>query len=48
MVLEHYPGMTERAIARIADQACARWPLTGCTWSTASADWCRATRSCWS
>jgi molybdopterin synthase catalytic subunit len=31
MVLEHYPGMTERAIARIAAEACARWPLTGCT-----------------
>jgi molybdopterin synthase catalytic subunit len=31
MVLEHYPGMTERAIARIAAAAEARWPLTGCT-----------------
>ena len=31
LVLEHYPGMTERAIARIAAEACARWPLTGCT-----------------
>jgi molybdopterin synthase catalytic subunit len=31
MVLEHYPGMTERAIARIAAEAAARWPLTGCT-----------------
>ena len=31
MVLEHYPGMTERAIARIAAEACARWPLSGCT-----------------
>ena len=31
MELEHYPGMTERAIAAIAEQACARWPLTGCT-----------------
>ena len=31
MVLEHYPGMTERALARIAGEACARWPLTGCT-----------------
>ena len=29
--LEHYPGMTERAIARIADQAAERWPLLGCT-----------------
>ena len=31
MTLEHYPGMTERAIAGIAAQAEARWPLTGCT-----------------
>jgi len=31
MVLEHYPGMTERAIGAIADEAMARWPLTGCT-----------------
>ena len=31
MVLEHYPVMTERAMARIAAEAEARWPLTGCT-----------------
>ena len=31
LVLEHYPGMTERAIRGIAEQACARWPLSGCT-----------------
>lgn len=31
MVLEHYPGMTERAIGRIADEAASRWPLTGIT-----------------
>jgi molybdopterin synthase catalytic subunit len=31
MTLEHYPQMTERAIARIADQAADRWPLLGCT-----------------
>ena len=31
MTLEHYPGMTERAIAVIADQAADRWPLLGCT-----------------
>jgi molybdopterin synthase catalytic subunit len=31
MVLEHYPGMTERAIAGIAAEAERRWPLTGCT-----------------
>lgn len=27
--IEHYPGMTERAIAAIMDQAKARWPLLG-------------------
>jgi molybdopterin synthase catalytic subunit len=31
MTLEHYPGMTERSISRIADQAAERWPLLGCT-----------------
>ncbi len=31
MVLEHYPGMTERAIARIAEEAERRWPLLGVT-----------------
>jgi molybdopterin synthase catalytic subunit len=29
MELEHYPGMTERAIGKIVGQACARWPLFG-------------------
>ena len=29
--LEHYPGMAEAEIARIAAQAMARWPLTGLT-----------------
>ncbi|MCB5943771.1 molybdenum cofactor biosynthesis protein MoaE [Acidocella sp. KAb 2-4] len=29
--LEHYPGMTERELARLADAACARWALRGCT-----------------
>ncbi len=31
MTLEHYPGMTERALARIAAEAEGRWPLLGCT-----------------
>jgi molybdopterin synthase catalytic subunit len=30
MTLEHWPGVTERAITAIVDQALARWPLTGC------------------
>lgn len=29
MDLEHYPGMTERALEEIAEQACSRWPLQG-------------------
>ncbi len=31
MTLEHYPGMTERALAAIAAEAEARWTLQGCT-----------------
>jgi molybdopterin synthase catalytic subunit len=31
MTLEHYPAMTEPAMARIAAQAEQRWPLLGCT-----------------
>jgi len=29
MTLEHYPGMTEKALAGIVEQARARWPLLG-------------------
>lgn len=28
MTLEHYPGMTEKALEEIEAEACARWPLT--------------------
>jgi len=31
MTLEHYPAMTERAIARITAEAERRWSLLGCT-----------------
>jgi molybdopterin synthase catalytic subunit len=31
MTLEHYPAMTGRALAAIAAEAEARWPLAGCT-----------------
>jgi molybdopterin synthase catalytic subunit len=31
LVLEHYPGMTERAIERIAATAAERWPIEACT-----------------
>lgn len=27
LFLEHYPGMTEKALAKIADEAGQRWPL---------------------
>lgn len=30
MTLEHYPGMTEAELERIAKDAEARWPLIGC------------------
>jgi molybdopterin synthase catalytic subunit len=31
MTLEHYPGMTEKALADIAAEAAARWPLAAAT-----------------
>lgn len=31
LTLEHYPGMAEAEIGRHADEALARWPLTGLT-----------------
>lgn len=31
MEIEHYPGMTERALHAIATEAANRWALTGCT-----------------
>lgn len=30
MTLEHYPGMTEKEIARVAEEAEKRWSLVGC------------------
>ena len=30
MTLEHYPGMTERAIEKIVDEAKARWQVIDC------------------
>jgi len=29
--LEHYPGMAEAELARVAEEAGARWPITGAT-----------------
>jgi molybdopterin synthase catalytic subunit len=31
MTLEHYPGMTEKALREIAEEAQVRWKVTGCT-----------------
>ncbi|MCE2517300.1 MAG: molybdopterin synthase catalytic subunit MoaE [Alphaproteobacteria bacterium] len=31
MTLEHYPGMTEKELMRIRDEAMARWPITKAT-----------------
>ena len=31
MDIEHYPGMTERALRAIAEEAAGRWPLSGAT-----------------
>jgi len=31
MTLEHYPGMTERAIEKIVDEARSRWQVMDCT-----------------
>ena len=30
LFLEHYPGMTEKCLREIVDQAFERWPLSGC------------------
>jgi molybdopterin synthase catalytic subunit len=31
MTLEHYPGMTEKALQKIVDEARARWQVLDCT-----------------
>jgi molybdopterin synthase catalytic subunit len=31
LTLEHYPGMTEKSLANIVADACARWPLQAVT-----------------
>jgi len=31
MTLEHYPGMTERAIRKIVEEAATRWQVMDCT-----------------
>lgn len=44
MFLEHFPGMTEKALAKIADEARERWPLLGIE-IIASVVWSRASPS---
>lgn len=31
LTLEHYPGMTEKELKRISDEAFKRWPIIDCT-----------------
>lgn len=31
IALEHYPAMTEASLRALADEACQRWDLSGCT-----------------
>ncbi len=31
LTLEHYPGMTEKALAAIVQEACGRWEILDCT-----------------
>lgn len=31
LTLEHYPGMTEKALAKIVEAASGRWPILDCT-----------------
>jgi molybdopterin synthase catalytic subunit len=45
--LEHYPGMTERALEDIVEQARARWPLYGALVIHRVGPMRRWSRSCW-
>ena len=46
MFLEHYPGMTEKALAKIAVEAEQRWPLLKLEVLHRLARWSRASRLC--
>jgi len=46
MTLEHYPGMTERALADIVAEAKGRFTSSTRSSSIASGAWCPAMRSC--
>ena len=47
LTLEHYPGMTEREIARCIDEAEERWPLLGVTIIHRIGKLVPGDRSCW-
>jgi len=47
MVLEHYPGMTEKVLAGLVDEARSRWALLDVTLIHRVGACCRATPSCW-
>lgn len=46
LTLEHYPGMTEKALAEIVAKARSRWPLGRVTVIHALANYGRAMRLC--
>ena len=48
MELEHYPGMTEKAIETMIDEAHKRFDICAARSSTGWACCSRATKSCWS
>ncbi len=47
MTLEHYPGMTEKALAEIEAQARERWPLMETLIIHRYGGCCRARILCW-
>ena len=47
MTLEHYPGMTEKALAGIVDQAKERWDIIDALVIHRVGNSSRWTRSCW-
>ena len=47
LTLEHYPGATEAALTRLAEEACHRWSLTRASASSSSAPPHRIARRRW-
>ena len=48
LFLEHYPGMTEKQLEAISQQASKRWPFWACVSSIGSESSIRGTRLFWS